>query len=306
MGGGVLIASFLSKVLQRKPRFYGIVYLALIPAYAAIYFFLPGIIGDQYSFIECLYFSTVTITTLGYGDITPLGEIGQLVTASESLLGVISIGLFLNAIASARSDKIHAEQAKKEDKIFLESQRARLNGHLSLVQPIIDRYKLSVTDITCPAGRQPKSYNPDFTLNDMKDMYKPTRLSRDPHLRPAIRGYFEVVEILYKEISDLIKGVDLRCFPEIERQSLQVVSVISNFDYSGAILSALDTRAGERSLAEFASEMLEKHDGDFRLQSQGTSNILDGYIVLYHQIKIVMESLSLLESAMKREVKLVG
>ncbi len=292
----------LSRVFHRKPRFYGIVYLALIPIYATAYFFFPGIIGDQRSFIECLYFSTVTITTLGYGDITPLGQVGQLVTASESLLGVVFIGLFLSAIASARDNTVRAEQAKKEAETFLESQRARLNGHFNLIRPIIDRYKLSAAEITCPTDRQPELYNPDFTLNDMKDMYKPTRLLRASYLKPAIKEYFEVVEILYKEISDLIKGVDLRCFPEIEQQSLQVVSVISNFDYSGAILSALDTRAGEKSLAKFASEMLEKYDGDS--QPQGTGNILDGYVLLYHQIKIVMESLSNLESAIKREVKL--
>ena len=93
----------LSGVFQRRPYVYGIVYLGLIPIYALLYYLLPNIIGNERSFIECLYFSTVTITTLGYGDITPLGELGQIVTASESLLGVISIGLFLNAIASARS-----------------------------------------------------------------------------------------------------------------------------------------------------------------------------------------------------------
>ena len=286
----------ISGLFQRKPYVYGIVYLGLIPIYALLYYLLPNIIGNDRSFIECLYFSTVTITTLGYGDIIPLGEWGQIVTASESVLGVISIGLFLNAIASARSDMVHREQEEKEARVFLESQRARLNGHFSLIQPLVERYRLSVIDIT-----QSNQFDPNFKLNDMKNLHKPTRLLRVPYLRPAIQGYFEVQVELRREISSLITDVDLRCFLEIEKQCLEIVSAIDRYDYSGAILSAPDTRAGDRSLAEFAGEMLERYDGDYRLSGDG--HILDAYISLYYQIKIVMNCLTKLETAVKEEVK---
>ena len=113
----------------------------------------------------------------------------------------------------------------------------------------------------------------------MKDLHKPTRLLRAPYLRTAIQGYFEVQEELRREISSLIKDVDLRCFSEIEKQSLEIVSAIDGFDYSGAILSASDTRAGDKSLAQFASEMLEKYDGDYR--PRGSGNILDGLYIFF-------------------------
>jgi hypothetical protein len=45
------------------------------------------------------YLSVVTITTLGFGDITPLTEEARLLIASEAVLGVIVVGLFLNALA---------------------------------------------------------------------------------------------------------------------------------------------------------------------------------------------------------------
>ena len=293
----------LAKIFQQTPPFYGVVYLALIPIYATVYFLFPSIIGEERTYIECIYFSTVTITTLGYGDITPIGAIGQLVTASESLLGVVSIGLFLNAIASARSDTVRKEQTEREVNVYRESQRARLNGHYSLISPLVARYRQSVIEITQPAGGKSSQYDPSFELNDMKDLYKPTGLLREPYLRPAIRGYFEALEDLHREISDLIKGVDLRCFPQIETYSLNLVNVIAGFDYSGAILSATDTRAGEKTLAEFAAEMLAKYDGNYQLQD---GSILNGYILLYHQIKIVMENLSHLEVAVKNEIGMGG
>ena len=46
-----------------------------------------------------MYFSAVTVTTLGFGDITPVSVKARVLTACESVLGVIVVGLFLNALA---------------------------------------------------------------------------------------------------------------------------------------------------------------------------------------------------------------
>ena len=51
------------------------------------------------NFARMLYLSTVTITTLGYGDIIPLTNIARFLVGLESILGIIVIGLFLNAIS---------------------------------------------------------------------------------------------------------------------------------------------------------------------------------------------------------------
>ncbi len=55
------------------------------------------------NFITCLYYSTVTITTLGYGDISPISPIAQFLVILETVLGVITIGLFLNALSLKKS-----------------------------------------------------------------------------------------------------------------------------------------------------------------------------------------------------------
>ncbi len=51
------------------------------------------------SFARMIYFSAITITTTGYGDIVPLTWQSRLLVASEAVLGWIVAGLFLNAIA---------------------------------------------------------------------------------------------------------------------------------------------------------------------------------------------------------------
>jgi hypothetical protein len=63
-----------------------------ILGYAAIYYLL-GAIADK-TFLGSLYFSMVTFTTLGYGDIVPHGSM-RLIAASEALVGIFLSGLFI-------------------------------------------------------------------------------------------------------------------------------------------------------------------------------------------------------------------
>lgn len=46
-----------------------------------------------------LYLSAVTITTLGFGDITPISQAARALVGSEAVLGVVVIGLFLATLA---------------------------------------------------------------------------------------------------------------------------------------------------------------------------------------------------------------
>ena len=50
-------------------------------------------------YIRMCYFSAITITTLGFGDITPVTTEARVLVAIEAVVGVVIIGLFLNAVA---------------------------------------------------------------------------------------------------------------------------------------------------------------------------------------------------------------
>ncbi|MFT4928992.1 MAG: hypothetical protein ACI8WB_005116 [Phenylobacterium sp.] len=49
---------------------------------------------NAYAFASCLYFSVVTFTTLGYGDITPIG-LSRIVAALEAFSGSFTLALFV-------------------------------------------------------------------------------------------------------------------------------------------------------------------------------------------------------------------
>lgn len=49
---------------------------------------------NTFAFFDCLYYSVVTFTTLGYGDFIPIG-LSRLVAATEAFTGSFTIALFV-------------------------------------------------------------------------------------------------------------------------------------------------------------------------------------------------------------------
>ena len=73
--------------------------LVVIFSLAAIFFINNAILKQGFvsyspDFLECLYFSFVTFTTLGYGDYAP-SQTFQLVATAEAFFGAFMIALFV-------------------------------------------------------------------------------------------------------------------------------------------------------------------------------------------------------------------
>lgn len=62
-------------------------------------------VGGVDGFETMLYFSAVTITTLGYGDILPITHRSRRLIAIESVYGILMIGLFLSSLERRRRRK---------------------------------------------------------------------------------------------------------------------------------------------------------------------------------------------------------
>jgi hypothetical protein len=70
----------------------------IILAYS-LYYWLKGALYPSQNFSGSLYFSIVTFTTLGYGDIHPLRGITRFVASSEAFIGAFMIALFVWTLA---------------------------------------------------------------------------------------------------------------------------------------------------------------------------------------------------------------
>jgi len=53
-----------------------------------------GLVENIYNFLSCLYFSVVTFTTLGYGDLTPVG-FARAMAAFEAFVGSFTMAPFV-------------------------------------------------------------------------------------------------------------------------------------------------------------------------------------------------------------------
>jgi len=65
------------------------VYYTAVQSYAATHH-----INLLHSVLECLYFSVVTATTLGYGDLHPVGW-GKAIASAEAIFGMFMWAVFL-------------------------------------------------------------------------------------------------------------------------------------------------------------------------------------------------------------------
>ena len=67
------------------------------------------------SFFDALYWATVTLTTVGYGDMIPVTDIGRFVSMLSSLFGVAIIALPSGVITASYLDELRAERKSKNN-----------------------------------------------------------------------------------------------------------------------------------------------------------------------------------------------
>lgn len=100
---------------------------------------------DSLNFIQSLYFSVVTVTTLGFGDITPnLSSRSLLISVVvQVVLGVLNIGIFLNSI----SNKISLNKEKELKDRAEALNKKQVSKVLTILKPIIINQLSTLSDI---------------------------------------------------------------------------------------------------------------------------------------------------------------
>ena len=81
--------------------------IALATAYGVFYAFdmmlgwgLMNYSNSAQSWLTPFYYSIVTYTTLGFGDITPKHWLGEIIVISEVIMGYVTLGLLLSILAN--------------------------------------------------------------------------------------------------------------------------------------------------------------------------------------------------------------
>lgn len=274
----------LIKNIFEKPLLFVFLYILTIPIFAIFYYCFTEL--SQFEFTDSLYFSVVTITTLGYGDITPQIDITKFLASSEAILGIVLVGLFLNSL----SHRISYRATKKEKEVQLqkdiEKQRDKFTNFNKLVNQSINRHYKYIAIISNTKDVENPKANKNFPFNNLQDLYKPTLQLTDNLLGTTVELYYESQRNLIEKLENLVSLGFLENWKELEDLCLEYILNIKNSDVSNFILAQQNTFAKDEKLSDFASKMIKNHTGEVKPEN---GNLITPYIYLYYQIKESIE-----------------
>ena len=94
--------------------------LLAVGAFAGAYILVSALIifnvePDSFdTFFEAVYWATVSLTAVGYGDIYPVTTIGRLVAMASSIFGIAIVALPAGIITAGYMNEIHKEDLKPD------------------------------------------------------------------------------------------------------------------------------------------------------------------------------------------------
>ncbi|OCH18933.1 hypothetical protein A6E05_00865 [Aliivibrio sp. 1S165] len=269
----------MKRLFNRKASVYALCYLSLIPIFALVFSLVDLKVGEHSKdVITYIYFSVVSITTLGYGDVLPNSSWAQIAAASESLLGIMLIGLFLNALSIQHSQEIEQKELEKQEKENARVAKERFISFERLLLIRIQRYQEYSIPLTVPIGGDRSEINRNFKFNDMKDLFKTTLKLADNNFKPAVSYYFESLFDLTRTLEDLVKLGYASKWPEMESLCIDFCQLSKSLDFSESILNQPKTRYGDNDASEEDASSIENHTGKVEFRH---SNGMNQYVALY-------------------------
>ena len=104
-----------SAIYQERRSFFAAMYIltiALFLASALMYLAENAAQPEKFSSIpQTMWWSVVTLTTVGYGDVTPITPLGQIIGALTAISGICAAALLTGIVASAFANQMARRQA---------------------------------------------------------------------------------------------------------------------------------------------------------------------------------------------------
>ena len=230
-------------------------YVIVTPIFALIYWLLPEgqfRIPDEnpMDYGSCLYYSIVTITTLGFGDYTPTHGWSQAVTACEVMCGLIVLGLFLNAVGSMKSEIDVTSALEKQRLLHYSQEKEKLMNNIPIIIHHLNNFLRNCYVATTPTGAIDTAepvYNPDFTEVDMSDAFKPGANGG----RTAAQDVGDRARMTSLFLDSLQNRVDITLWPELLEDFFSFVANEQMFEVEPKDLKTSAATEDRTRLADF-------------------------------------------------------
>jgi len=231
---------------KNTPLIFGLLYLADIFLFSLIYylFFNTSFLqSNKIDLLSSIYFSTSTITTLGYGDLTANRQETLLLVAviAQSLSGVVLIGLFLNSISNRISDAKDAKhlenllnKKRSNDKKILTILRPTIENHLQI---LAETYKVTATEIGSRKTIKPEQlFDQEFIDQiSLQNFY-----SYETRYGSGAMSWAEFLSAEHASFKNSLENFLIKFIPHIDIDLIEIINKLQNSNYLGFANAALD------------------------------------------------------------------
>lgn len=276
-------------MVNNKIAYFGIAILIVIFVFAFIYCGVSSAIEGVDDFGSALYFSVVTITTLGFGDMLPVSQFGKIMVCLEALSGVVIVGLFLNTISNQQAQKINKQEKERNKYERYLDAKAKLRQNYLLMARLFEKYLQAAFYVTTPSDRRrmPEDilrYDFRFSFNDMADLYVPPQVLTHQFNISAVEIYFDIHDRLYQELRHIVDNVDLSYWPSLESNIHSFIQQCSDFFHKDGIMHnalIVPDSIGGHNLRDDIWKLIHDHEGEFSL---APNDLKTPYVSLYNML----------------------
>lgn len=273
-----------------------VVYFGTIVLFATVYFMLPkGQFGQPLSLLDAVYFSVITITTTGFGDITAHGNVAKLCVSVEATAGITITGLFLASLWRDFTSRVEASQTAQ----VLRNQRAinlaTMLVYWRYIETTIAKYRKLAAAVTTPLSRRngTTKYDPAFRFTDMQDLMMTPTQAGDGVQRSLLEKYFEMEDRLEGDLKYLLGNAEVVEFPLVRGLILKLLALFRSFELRESLLSMHDARLQDGLRKAIASQTTEPD------AEQEDRNIIGPVVLFARHVRQTQQALDELTEAMK-------
>ncbi|MBU1390227.1 MAG: potassium channel family protein [Gammaproteobacteria bacterium] len=267
-----------------------IAYFVCIIFFALIYFFCSPEelcnFNKELSPVSALYFSVVTITTLGYGDILPTSELMQVVISIQALLGIIILGMLINAAWSNYAEKVEKKtEAALKYQAQLENDR-KLKAYSNAISWVFNNMRHSFFEVTTPVvNREGASLelNQDFKEKDLVGMFD-ISLKYKNGFTTSIEAFYNNEDELVGELKFILANFDLDHHQSLQKSIVDYIGLYFSDQSRGALLLHSANCPNGKDIKTIR-QCLESHkDGD-QFKEGFSSTILNPIFIFSLMVK---------------------
>ena len=220
-------------------------------------------------FWSALYFSVVSITTLGFGDMFPVSGLARVLVCLECVLGLVFMGLFLNDISAAQADKVSMIERRKSEEELRNKEVEKYKIRFRAMRRKLDMFLSSAYLLTTPMDKRNDEMPDDlrnhhFTFNDLHDFNQPNLLVNQNYMEKTIEVFLRSENKLYEDLTEILKNTDGDYLGGIHTLIEEITNDIDDNNFAEAILFQLRTNSSDgKSMADVASEIIKNYkEGD--------------------------------------------